>query len=79
MMIPVKSDKNEKISQRYADFILFIGSIPAALFFVFNKILMENRMVKHLILYFKQYNVIGKWFTDEVVTKTQSGGLNSNS
>ena len=50
--------KNEKISQRYADFILFIGSIPAALFFVFNKILMENRMVKHLILYYTITTII---------------------
>lgn len=38
-------------SMKYADLLMLFSSFPAALFFTMNKILMENRIVKHMIIF----------------------------
>lgn len=38
-------------SMKYADLLMLFSSFPAALFFTMNKVLMENRIVKHLIIF----------------------------
>lgn len=46
MLVPNKHHKKAVT----VDFILILSNIPAALFFSFNKMLMQNRVVKHILI-----------------------------
>lgn len=46
MLVPGKHHKKAIT----VDFILILSNIPAALFFSFNKMLMTNRIVKHILI-----------------------------